>query len=211
MTEVAHGERTFGVGLPQGSDEAYERLGVRAYGSSRTADAHRAEATLVAHRGGKRYGGAAEDRISNGAYCPRDSVVKGDVIDIGDDQSVHEFPSFTADLHALAGRLKARRVDVVRHFLASRKTHVITTCERHVLVAEQQRCGDLQHQRMLFFERMEVVHARCIARRKVLDTHADAHAAQLESRRQVSPRVLVSTFHSASWTFAGICDLAFPR
>ena len=29
-------------------------------------------------------GGAAEDRCSNGAYCPRVSVVLGDVIDIGE-------------------------------------------------------------------------------------------------------------------------------
>ena len=28
--------------------------------------------------------GAAEDRYSNGAYCPRVSVVMGDVIDIGE-------------------------------------------------------------------------------------------------------------------------------
>jgi len=28
--------------------------------------------------------GAAEDRCSNGAYCPRVSVVLGDVIDIGE-------------------------------------------------------------------------------------------------------------------------------
>jgi hypothetical protein len=28
--------------------------------------------------------GAAEDRLSNSAICPQDSVVKGDVIDIGE-------------------------------------------------------------------------------------------------------------------------------
>ena len=35
-------------------------------------------------RCGKVECGAAEDRLDNGAYCPRMSVVLGDVIDIGE-------------------------------------------------------------------------------------------------------------------------------
>ena len=40
-----------------------------------------------AHFGGKLVHGTAEDRFSTGAYCPPDSVVKGDVIDIGESAS----------------------------------------------------------------------------------------------------------------------------
>jgi len=44
---------------------------------------HRMESSLWL-RCGKVECGAAEDRYSNGAYCPRVSVVMGDVIDIGE-------------------------------------------------------------------------------------------------------------------------------
>ena len=51
--------------------------------SNRAATANRPEETRC--RGcGKVESGAAEDRSSNGAYCPRVSVVLGDVIDIGE-------------------------------------------------------------------------------------------------------------------------------
>ena len=73
-------------------------------------------------------GGAAEDRSGNGAECRRVSVVLGgviDVIDIGntahfvamppdrDDAPVRDFPGFAVHLNAIAGWLKANRVDTV--------------------------------------------------------------------------------------------------
>ena len=46
--------------------------------------ANRAEETRGWLRCGKVESGAAEDRSDNGAFCPRLSVVLGDVIDIGE-------------------------------------------------------------------------------------------------------------------------------
>jgi len=63
--------------------------------------------------------GAAEDRFSNGAICPQERVVKGDVIGSAsnfvavppdrDAEPVREFASVTVDLNALTDWLEVCR------------------------------------------------------------------------------------------------------